>query len=119
MASENETQGDDVAKAIQDIERAEGNLKRAEEEIREASEELEAAREEHRRTITIIVDGTDYQVRSGEWFVHDLKSYLNIDPASVLAEITPQGLKDMDDNAEIELHDKERFMTHARSGGSS
>jgi len=39
--------------------------------------------------------------------------------AKVLAQITPQGLKDLDDNAEIELHEREQFMTHARSGGSS
>ncbi len=74
---------------------------------------------EHHHLITIVVDGNDYQVRPGKWVVRDLKAQLGIDQAKVLAEITPQGLKDLDDNAEIEVHEKEQFMTHARSGGSS
>ncbi|GEM_PF-1907814 len=74
---------------------------------------------EQHHLITIVVDGNDRQVRPGKWVVRDLKSQLGIDQAKVLAEITPQGLKDLDDNAEIEVHEKEQFMTHARSGGSS
>lgn len=73
----------------------------------------------HHHLITIVVDGDDRQVRPGKWIVSDLKSQLGIDQAKVLAEITPQGLKDLDDGATIELHEKEQFMTHARSGGSS
>jgi hypothetical protein len=68
---------------------------------------------------TIVVDGVDHQVRQGKWVVRDLKAALGIDPAKVLAEITPQGLKDLEDDATIEVHEKEQFMTHARSGGSS
>lgn len=74
---------------------------------------------ESKHEITIIVDGTEYNVRPGQWVVAQLKAQLNIDPAKVLAEITPHGLKDLADDATIELHNKERFMTHARSGGSS
>jgi hypothetical protein len=69
--------------------------------------------------VTIIVDGVEHKVRAGDWVVRDLKATLNIDPAKVLAEITPHGLVDLDDNATIKLHEKEQFMTHARSGGSS
>jgi hypothetical protein len=69
--------------------------------------------------VTITVDGIDHRVRQGKWLVRDLKAKLGIDPAKVLAEITPQGLKDLDDNAEIEVRAHEKFMTHARSGGSS
>ena len=87
---------------------------RAQEEVHEALEEFEAADD----LITIVVDGVGHRVRRGGWIVSELKAKLGIDPAKVLAEITPQGLKDLDDNAEIELHDKEQFMTHARSGGS-
>ena len=75
--------------------------------------------EEARRLITIVVDGDPHKVRRGKWIVRELKAKLGIDQAKVLAQITPQGLKDLDDNAEIELHDREQFMTHARSGGSS
>jgi len=74
---------------------------------------------ESHHLVTIVVDGIDRQVRPGKWVVRDLKLHLGIDQAKVLAEITPQGLKDLDDNAEIEVHEKEQFMTHARSGGSS
>ena len=105
-------------KAIHDLERAEKDLEHAEQEVREAVDELKAARRED-GLITIVVDGTDHRVRPGKWIVRDLKAKLGIDPAKVLAEITAQGLKDLDDGAEIDLHEKERFMTHARSGGSS
>lgn len=75
--------------------------------------------EKERKLITIVVDGDPHEVRRGKWIVRDLKAALGIDPAKVLAQITPHGLKDLDDNAEIVLHDREQFMTHARSGGSS
>lgn len=102
-------------KALADLEHAERDLAAAEEEIRKAEAELEEAH----RSITIIVDGDPHKVRRCKWIVRDLKATLKIDPAKVLAEITPHGLKDLDDGTEIELHEGERFMTHARSGGSS
>lgn len=104
-------------KALRDLERAEADLKRAEEEVREAAEELEQARRDE--LVPIIVDGVEHRVRPGKWLVRELKAKLGIDPAKVLAAITPQGLKDLDDNAEIEVRAHEKFMTHARSGGSS
>jgi DNA polymerase/3'-5' exonuclease PolX len=109
-------------KALRDLERAEadlkrGDLKHATEEAREAVEELEKA--EHDDLVPIIVDDVEYKVRRGKWLVRDLKAKLGIDPAKVLAEITPHGVKDLDDNQEIEVHAHEKFMTHARSGGSS
>jgi hypothetical protein len=119
MVGENEIHNDVEGKALRDLERAEGDLKHAEEGVHEALTEPESTRKEHCHLITIHVDGDDHQVRPGKWIVCDLKSQLSIDQAKVLAEITPQGLRDLDDNSEIELHEKEQFMTHARSGGSS
>jgi len=84
-----------------------------------ANEEAQKQAHGPGNVITIIVDGVDHEVRPGRWKVSDLKAALGIDPAKVLAEITPQGLKDLDDGAEIEPHQKEQFMTHARSGGSA
>lgn len=69
--------------------------------------------------VEITVDGTERSVRAGDWVVADLKAALEIDPAKVLAEITPHGLNDLDDGATIKVHNKDQFMTHARSGGSS
>ena len=116
--NENENRQDDAeGKALRDLERAEGDLKRAEQDVREAVEELEEARRDD--LVTIIVDGIEHRVRRGKWLVRELKAALGIDPAKVLAEITPQGLKDLDDNSEIEVHAHEKFMTHARSGGAS
>ena len=85
--------------------------------MREAVEELEEAKRDD--LVTIMVDGVERRVRRGRWVVKELKAALGIDPAKVLAEITPQGLKDLDDNSEIEVHAHEKFMTHARSGGAS
>lgn len=69
--------------------------------------------------MTIIVDDHKHQVRPGKWVVHDLKAAVGVDAAKVLAEITPHGLKDLEDNATIEIHEGQRFMSHVRSGGSS
>jgi hypothetical protein len=74
-------------------------------------------RPEHK--VMIVVDDHKHSVRPGSWIVSDLKAAVGVDPAKVLAEITPQGLKDLDDGAKIEVHEGQRFMTHARSGGSS
>lgn len=70
-------------------------------------------------TVTIVVDDHTHDVRPGKWIVSDLKAAVGVDPAKVLAEITPHGLNDLDDNAPIEVHDRQRFMSHVRSGGSS
>ena len=118
MSEKNEAEKE----ALRDLERVandvrHGDLKHAEEEARDAIEELEKARREE--LVTIVVDGVEHKVRRGKWLVRDLKTKLGIDQARVLAEITPAGLKDLDDNREIEVHAHEKFMTHARSGGSS
>jgi hypothetical protein len=109
-------------KALGDLERAandlkHGDLKHAEEEALEAVEELEKAK--HNDLVPIIVDDVEHKVRRGKWLVRDLKAKLGIDPAKVLAKITERGVKDLDDDQEIEVHAHEKFMTHARSGGSS
>jgi hypothetical protein len=70
-------------------------------------------------TVTIIVDDHPHQVRKGEWVVSELKAAVGVDPAKVLAEITPHGLKDLDDNQRIEVREGERFMSHTRTGSSS
>lgn len=72
-----------------------------------------------RDKVTIIVDDQKHNVKAGEWIVSDLKKEVRVDPAKALAEITPQGLVDLDDNARIKVRDKQKFMSHARSGGSS
>ena len=70
-------------------------------------------------TVTILVDGHPHSVRRGPWIVKDLKATVGVDPAKVLAEIAPQGLKDLADDQTIEIHEGLRFMSHARSGGAS
>jgi hypothetical protein len=114
----------DIEKARKKVEEAEARVERDEAQLlgdqakeREAIKELEAA--EDRQEITVIVDGTEHKVRPGEWVVSALKAQVGVEPAKVLAEITPNGLKDLEDDARIELHNGERFMSHARSGGSS
>ena len=73
----------------------------------------------HHHEVAIDVDGTKRLVRAGKWVVSELKEYLNIGQARVLAEITPHGLKDLPDDSQIEVHEGEKFMTHARRGSSS
>ncbi|MBW4053709.1 MAG: hypothetical protein HIU85_20060 [Proteobacteria bacterium] len=73
----------------------------------------------HPHKVTIIVDGVKHEVRAGPWIVSELKAAVGVPAAKVLAEITPQGLKDLDDGATISVHEGERFMSHVRTGGSS
>lgn len=70
-------------------------------------------------TVSISVDNIKHEVRPGKWIVRDLKAEIGVEAAKVLAEITPQGLKDLEDDAKIGVHEGLRFMSHARSGGSS
>ena len=67
----------------------------------------------------ITVDNEPKKVREGDWVVSELKATVGVDPAKVLAEITPTGLIDLDDTAHINVKDGQRFMSHARKGGSS
>jgi hypothetical protein len=119
VMSDNDIEKDleNLAKAERRVEQDEARLVKDKALEREALEELEKARRDH--LVTIFVGKADYKVKPGPWIVAQLKIDLGIDPAKVLAEITPQGLKDLADDAEITLHEGERFMTHARKGGSS
>jgi hypothetical protein len=67
----------------------------------------------------IIVDNDPKTVREGDWLVSNLKQTIGVDAAKVLAEISPGGLNDLDDTAHIDIRDGMRFMSHARTGGSS
>lgn len=71
------------------------------------------------KQVVIFVDDHKHTVADKVWLVRDLKAEVGVDPAKVLAQITAHGLVDLDDNAQIELKDGERFMSHARSGASS
>ena len=86
----------------------------------EPDKEKDDDKDEHgRATVVIVIDGEKHEVRPGQWIVRDLKAATGVDPAKVLAEITPHGLEDLDDDGKIGVHEKQRFMSHARSGGSS
>jgi hypothetical protein len=73
----------------------------------------------HPQKVTIVVDGVKHEVRPGPWIVSELKAAVGVPAAKVLAEITPQGLKDLEDGATITVHEGQRFMSHVRTGGSS
>ncbi|MDX8480915.1 MULTISPECIES: hypothetical protein [Mesorhizobium] len=69
--------------------------------------------------VTILVDNAQRRVRGGQWIVSELKAEVGVDPAKILAEITPNGLKDLDDASTVTVREGSRFMSHARTGGSS
>ena len=71
------------------------------------------------KEVVIFVDDQKHTVADRPWIVKDLKATVGVDSAKVLAQITPHGLQDLDDNAQIQLKNGERFMSHARSGASS
>jgi hypothetical protein len=81
--------------------------------------EKQAGDEHSNANVSITVDDAPKQVRPGKWVVSELKMEVGVDPAKVLAEITPQGLKDLADGAKIEVHAHQKFMSHVRGGASS
>lgn len=86
----------------------------------ELEKDKDRDKDEHgRAAVTIVVDDQKFEVRPGQWIVRDLKAATGVDPAKVLAEITPHGLEDLEDDAKMGVHEKQRFMSHARTGGSS
>ena len=70
--------------------------------------------------VTIDVNQIPKEVRPGCWVVAALKAAVDVPPAKVLAEIKPDGTFDnLDNDACIEIRGGEKFISHARRGGSS
>jgi hypothetical protein len=73
-----------------------------------------------RQLITIEVNHEQKHVRPGVWLVSDLKAATGVPVAKVLAKITHDGIfHNLDDAACIEICNGEKFISHARRGGSS
>jgi hypothetical protein len=70
--------------------------------------------------VTIEVNQEPKRVRPGCWVVAALKAAVGVPPAKVLAEIKPDGTFDnLSDDARIDIKGGEKFISHARRGGSS
>jgi hypothetical protein len=70
--------------------------------------------------VTIDVNQIPKQVRPGCWVVGALKAAVDVPAAKVLAEIKPDGTFDnLDNDARLEIRGGEKFISHARRGGSS
>ena len=70
--------------------------------------------------VTIEVNQVPKQVRPGCWVVAALKAAVDVPPAKVLAEIKADGTFDnLENDARIEIRGGEKFISHARRGGSS
>ncbi len=70
--------------------------------------------------VIIEVNQASKQVRPGCWVVADLKAAVGVAAEKVLAEIKADGTFDnLDDAARIEIRGGEKFISHARRGGSS
>jgi hypothetical protein len=70
--------------------------------------------------VPIEVNQAPKQVHPGCWVVTDLKTAVGVPAEKVLAEIKPNGgFENLDDGARIEIRGGEKFISHARRGGSS
>lgn len=70
----------------------------------------------------VILDGspsTPISVMLGAWRVSYLKEKLGVNQALVLALVKPFGLQDLDEDQIIEVKNRDRFVSHARSGAHS
>jgi hypothetical protein len=76
-------------------------------------------RRPHRLTITIKINGTDYVFHEASVSVQELKKRAGIPLADVLTKIVNSQMVPLDDNAVVELHCGEVFVSHPRDNASS
>lgn len=79
----------------------------------------QAAPAGHIHEVAVTVDGVEHKVPKGTYLVSKFKALVGVDPAKVLDEVVRGQLSPLDDNAEITIKGGEKFVSHARTGGSS
>lgn len=73
-----------------------------------------------RDLVTIEVNEIAKEVRPGRWLVGQLKAVVGVPPDKALKEICADGsFKDLKDDGHVEIRGGEKFLSHARRGGSS
>lgn len=74
---------------------------------------------DHRKQVTVTVDGKPHDVHKGSYVVSEFKKLVGVDPSKELDEVVHGELKPLDDNQTIHIKGGEVFISHARQGGSS
>jgi hypothetical protein len=74
---------------------------------------------EHERKVVVTVDSHEQVVEAGEYIVSTFKTIVGVAADRELNIVTGGKLHPLDDNAEIEVHEHEVFVSAPRGGGSS
>jgi len=69
--------------------------------------------------ITITIDSVPKQIRQGRYVVSELKKLLGVAPELELDEILSGEFRPLEDTAQINVKDKDVFVSHVRRGGAS
>lgn len=69
--------------------------------------------------VEVTVDNTVKTVHRGHYTVAAFKQAVGVDPSKELDEIVNGEIRPLDDNSSLVIRGGERFISHARSGGSS
>lgn len=116
----NDCDDDRLKKAEADLKKGEAELKQAERDIDHAEAEIEEIEKHHKdREIEVKVDGKIKRVAAGVYVVSAFKALVGVAADRELDVIKDGTLHPLDDNAKIEIHECEVFVSHVRSGGSS
>jgi multidrug resistance efflux pump len=108
----------DTERAVEAL--SKGQLKKAEDDLLKAAREVKEAEAERRdREIEIKVDGQVKFVKKGTYVVSAFKVLVGVAADRELDIVEHDTLKPLDDSAEITIHQREVFISHPRTGGSS
>jgi hypothetical protein len=69
--------------------------------------------------ITVIVDGVERRVPEGTYVVSAFKQLVGVDASRELDEVVHGEFKPLNDSATITVEEREKFVSHVRTGSSS
>jgi hypothetical protein len=75
------------------------------------------AKQEHE--VEVFINGNEKEIPSGKYVVSELKKALGVAADDELAEIKGKEPVPLKDDETITVHEKEKFVSHKRRGGSS
>jgi len=73
----------------------------------------------HSRFVTVIVDNEEKSVEAGTYSVSEFKEMVGVPADKELDVVKGAQLVPLADDGQIKVHPHERFVSHARTGGSS
>lgn len=86
-------------------------------QLTEASQEAKPG--EHRKTVSITIDGKDYSISKGEHRVTELKRLGGVPADYELDQVLGHKFVHLPDDGTVRVHEHERFVSHPKDSSSS